>query len=277
MASRENSFKWLAGPSSVILWVLSCAPLAAQNTERLEAKVASAMQAPVNLSLTSSGIPATADAVIEDMARAAGVIFAGQVIAIRRPVGFTNSGQDAARGIVEVDFRVDQAVRGPASGAVFTLREWSGLWNGNGGNERYRIGQRLLVFLYEPDISGLSSPVHGRDGAVPLRGGGIAPGPDDATSFATEWLVDLRWVQARALKGEAVVLPPVPRPIYPRPVHGIEPETYSERPGFDFDQDFVRREPVSQPPPVLESVETQPLSQVLVLCRRAMRLADVAR
>lgn len=277
MASRENSFKWLAGPSSVILWVLSNALLAAQNTERLAAKIPSAMQAPVSLSLTSGGMPATADAVIEDMARAAGLIFAGQVIAIRRSAGFTNSDQAAAEGIVEVDFRVDQAVRGPASGAIFTLREWSGLWNGNGGNERYRVGQRLLVFLYEPDISGLSSPVHGRDGAVPLRGGGIAPGPDDATSFAAEWMVDLRWVQARTLKGEALVLPPAQRPTYPRPVHGIVPETFSERPGFDFDQDFVRREPVSQPPPSLEPVETQPLSQVLVLCRRAMRPADVAR
>ena len=103
--------------------------------------------------------PATADALIQQMSLAAGVIFAGQVTAVRGPAGFAGSGQDAAGGIVEIDFHVDLSLRGPATGSTYTLREWSGLWSGN--PERYRVGQRLLLFLYAPGPHGLGAPVHG--------------------------------------------------------------------------------------------------------------------
>lgn len=144
-----------------------------------------------------SETPRTADEVIEQMASAAGVIFAGQVIAVRRPAGYAGSAERAAEGIVEIDFRVDEAVRGPAKGSVYTLREWSGLWAGNA--ERYRVGQRLLMFLRTPNSSRLSSTVHGAEGAVPLRGGGIAPGPDDASVAAGQWMADVRWLEAQTL------------------------------------------------------------------------------
>ena len=56
------------------------------------------------------------------MTRLAGVIFAGQVVAVRRIDG----GNDAT-GVVEIDFAVEDSVRG-VSGGVYTLREWAGLW-----------------------------------------------------------------------------------------------------------------------------------------------------
>ena len=45
-----------------------------------------------------------------------------------------------ASGVVEVEFRVDQAVRGCAAGGTYVLREWAGLWAAN--DARYRVGQR---------------------------------------------------------------------------------------------------------------------------------------
>jgi hypothetical protein len=216
--------------------------------------------------------------VIEEMARAAGLIFAGQVMAVRRPAGFAGSGEDAAEGVVEVDFRVDQAVRGPVAGSVYTLREWAGLWNSSGGGERYRVGQRLLMFLYGADVHGMGSPVHGRDGAVPLRGGGFAPGPDDSTAAAAEWMVDLRWVAAQALRNSSLMVSPIPRPILPSPVHGFVPEQEAERSDVEIGPSVVRAPiwvPISMVAPLPS--DTEPLEQVLALCQQAMRRVDVGR
>ena len=139
--------------------------------------------------------PQRPDQMIEQMTQQAGVIFAGEVLAVRRPLGYAGSAQDAAEGVVGVDFRVDEAVLGPGQGTIYTLREWAGLWTG--GTERYRSGQRVLVFLRSPNAQGLSSPVHGPEGIIPLRGGGMAPGPDSAATIAAGWLVDLRWLHAQ--------------------------------------------------------------------------------
>ena len=70
------------------------------------------------------------------------------------------------------------------------LREWGGLWEGT--DERYRVGQRLLMLLHAPGASGLSSPVSGMDGAIPLLAG---------ASATAEPMVDLRWVAARVSRG----------------------------------------------------------------------------
>jgi hypothetical protein len=227
------------------------------------------------VSLLPAGVPNTADAVIEEMAQAAGVIFAGQVMAVRRPVGFAGSAENGAEGVVEIDLRVDQAVRGPVAGSIYTVREWSGLWNASGGGERYRVGQRLLLFLYAADLHGMSSPVHGRDGAVPLRGGGVAPGPDDSTAEAAQWMVDLRWVQALALRRGELMLPPVRRPVLPRPIRGIVPEENVGQAGGEVRPDL--RPPFPVPLRVAAPAQTEPLTQVLALCQQAMRRADAGR
>jgi len=268
MTSKAEWLGWI----SAVLWAACASSLPAQT-------------AGSQLSYAAAGIPTTADAVIEEIATVAGVIFAGQVTAVRGPAG------SAGSGIVEVDFRVDQAVKGPAAGSIYTLREWAGLWSA-AGRGRYRVGQRLLIFLYAPDANGLSSPVRGLDGAVPLRGGGLAPGPDDTTATAAEWMVDLRWIEAQTLRGRAILLPgpkgptpifpgPVsPRPVFPGPISATVTYGAAARTGLEEVPSMVRL-PVGTPQPVAP-VEAQPLAFVIGLCqeamnRQAMRRTDAGR
>ena len=134
--------------------------------------------------------PRTVDEALHQMSDEAGVIFAGQVVAVRR-----QAGDNGASGVVEVEFRVDQAVRGCAAGEPYVLREWAGLWAG--GARRYRVGERLLMFLRTPSASGLSSPVDGMDGAVPILG---SSSPFVVGSTTARYPVaDLRWVATQVL------------------------------------------------------------------------------
>jgi hypothetical protein len=138
----------------------------------------------------------TVDEALLAMAARAGVIFAGTVVSVQQP--------DNA-GYVDIRFRIDEAVRGCPAKGFYVLREWAGLWTG--GSERYRTGQRLLMLLYARGPSGISSPVNGQDGAIPILPGGVAPiadthgvAPADAARAPAESLIDLRWVQAETLR-----------------------------------------------------------------------------
>jgi len=124
----------------------------------------------------------SADTVAElhGMVRLAPVIFAGQVVAVR-------AADNAPRGTVEIEFAVEDAVRG-VSGSRYVLREWAGLWVA--GEAPFRVGQRYLMLLHAPGAAGLSSPVDGPDGAIPV--GSSAQGDGR--------VVDLRWVGARVLR-----------------------------------------------------------------------------
>ena len=161
--------------------------------------------------------PASVEDALYQMSTAAGVIFTGQVTGIRHIPG-----QGGSSGVVEIDFLVDSAVRGCVSGQTYTLREWAGLWVDSSG--RYRAGQRLLMMLRAPGPSGISSPVGGMDGAIPIRGieSQIAPdnstpaittganvnaasvttgsSPSTSTPSAPVNMVDLRWIGARTLR-----------------------------------------------------------------------------
>src|SRR5258708_29179611 len=44
---------------------------------------------------------------------------------------------------------------------MLTIHEWAGLWS---IGERYRLGERVLLFLYPPSKLGLTSPVAGAVG-----------------------------------------------------------------------------------------------------------------
>lgn len=136
----------------------------------------------------SMGDPETALDVLHELSDQADVIFAGQVVAIRRP----------DNGVVEVDFRVDEAIRGCTAGTTYTLREWSGLWMVN--NQRYHVTQRLLLLLHAPGAAGMSSPVSGLDGAIPIRLSGAAERVDSSagiSSASQRPYVDLRWLGAK--------------------------------------------------------------------------------
>lgn len=98
----------------------------------------------------------TLDDVFGRLAGRAGFIFAGTVQSIERK-----------NGVVEVGLAVEQVLQGNP-GTHYILREWAGLWPP--GQQRYRPGQRALFFLRAPGTAGLSSPVDGLDGVVPLAG-----------------------------------------------------------------------------------------------------------
>ncbi len=137
----------------------------------------------------------TVEDALHHMSDRAGIVFVGEVIAIHR-----RSGENGASGIVEVEFRVDQAVRGSTAGSTYILREWAGLWSG--GDQRYRVGQRLLMLLHTPGAAGVTSPVDGMAGAIPIRGSASEIGTATPTATAPP-VADLRWVGTRLLRSTA--------------------------------------------------------------------------
>ena len=135
--------------------------------------------------------PQSIEDALHQMSDRADVIFAGQVVAVRR-----HDEEGAATGYVEIEFHVDQAIRGCAAGAPYRLHEWAGLWT---GVQRYRVGQSLLMFLHAPGSSGLSSPVGGMDGAIPIHGS-TSPLIATGTSGTPYPVADLRWIGTEVLR-----------------------------------------------------------------------------
>jgi hypothetical protein len=67
---------------------------------------------------------------------------------------------------VRVTFHVQQGIRGSArDGQSFSIEEWAGLWS---DGPRYRVGERLALFLYPASKLGLTSPVAGSWGQLRL-------------------------------------------------------------------------------------------------------------
>jgi hypothetical protein len=88
------------------------------------------------------------------IARAAGAIFSGTVISIARHAAT----QGQAVETVAITFHVENAIRGATPGEDLTISHWIGLWS---GGQRYRVGERVLLFLYPPSKLGLTSCVAG--------------------------------------------------------------------------------------------------------------------
>ena len=93
-----------------------------------------------------------------------GYIFAGTVRSVEQMAPRT-----PGVATVQINFHIDEAIRGVRTGQMLAIREWAGLWN---SGERYRPGERVLLFLYPPSKLGLTSPVGGAMGrfAVGPRG-----------------------------------------------------------------------------------------------------------
>jgi hypothetical protein len=89
--------------------------------------------------------------------RAAGTIFSGTVTSIAR--------HPATRGqaveTVAITFHIENAIRGATSGEDLTVfaMDWPVV-----GGQRYRLGERVLLFLYPPSKLGLTSCVAGSVG-----------------------------------------------------------------------------------------------------------------
>jgi hypothetical protein len=95
------------------------------------------------------------------LARHASIIFFGRVTDVSRIVPETG----AAEQSLQITFAVDNGVRGVQTGGEFRLLEWPGRWQ---AGERYRIGERYLLFLHAPNTAGLTSPVGGSAGRFPV-------------------------------------------------------------------------------------------------------------
>jgi len=152
--------------------------------------VAALLIAPFADAQDAAGGDTTVEDALHRMSDQAGVVFLGEVVAIRHIAG-----EGGASGVVEVEFRVDQAVRGCTGGSSYVLREWAGLWSG--GDQRYRVGQRLLMLLHAPGAGGVTSPVGGMAGAIPIRGSASALQTTVAASSTPPPVADLRWVGTR--------------------------------------------------------------------------------
>lgn len=137
----------------------------------------------------ASGNAQTIEAALHQMSSRAAVIFVGTVATVQH-----KQEGSAGSGVVEIRFTVEQPIRG-CSGDTYTLREWAGLWSAN--DSRYHVGQRLLLLLHAPGPTGLSSPVSGMDGAIPLRASGAGVRSSDTSTGASEPVADLRWVGAK--------------------------------------------------------------------------------
>jgi hypothetical protein len=115
---------------------------------------------------------------LQPIARRAGTIFSGRVVSVV-PSRSETSGRVAT---VTVSFQVEQGIRGVKPGQIFSFREWAALWS---AGERYRVGQRLLLFLYAPSALGLTSPVGGDSGrlAVDAQGRVLPPSSLQLSAF----------------------------------------------------------------------------------------------
>lgn len=140
----------------------------------------------------AAGNATTVEAALRGMSAQAAVMFVGTVTGVRR-VGA--DGFAAAAGVVEITFAVERGMRGVADGDSYTVREWGGLWSAT--DKRYVVGSRLLMLLHAPGPTGLSSPVGGMDGAIPVKGTSPLVAAESGKAAADAPVVDLRWLAAK--------------------------------------------------------------------------------
>lgn len=113
------------------------------------------------------------------MARAAGMIFSGTVKGIERKPATGGSAVET----VKVTFHVDNAIRGTTPGENLTISQWIGLW---ASGQRYRVGERVVLFLYPPSKLGLTSSVAGPMGRFNMDSSGrVLLSPYHRSAFRT--------------------------------------------------------------------------------------------
>jgi hypothetical protein len=107
---------------------------------------------------------------LQDAVHRSGYIFAGRVLSIEFQAA--RAANEVAS--VRITFRVEQGLRGISSGSTLMIREWAGLWQ---GGPRYRVGERVVLFLHPPSKLGLTSPVDGNQGrySIDARGNLVLP------------------------------------------------------------------------------------------------------
>ena len=102
---------------------------------------------------------------LQQMTDKAGFIFSGRVVRVQ-PVRLPSG----ALASMAISVHVERAIRGVKAGQTFSFNEWAGLWQN--GNQRYRVGDHVVLFLYPRSPASLTSPVGGQLGRVALNARG---------------------------------------------------------------------------------------------------------
>ena len=144
------------------LLALVLIPLSHGQSIRLTSPISSTDRLPIRDQLRRADpLPVRPPTNFALLARSAGTIFSGTVSSIeRRPASSTEAVETVA-----VTFRVERAIRGATPGTDLTISQWIGLWS---AGQRYRIGERVFLFLYPKSKLGLTSVVAGPVGRFPV-------------------------------------------------------------------------------------------------------------
>jgi hypothetical protein len=102
---------------------------------------------------------------LAQLTRAAGTIFSGTVASIVG--GSATVGHSVET--VAITFHVENVIRGATPGTDFTFSQWIGAWS---AGQRYRVGERVLLFLYPSSKLGLTSCVAGPVGRFSINASG---------------------------------------------------------------------------------------------------------
>jgi hypothetical protein len=102
---------------------------------------------------------------LRHLSQKSGSIFSGTVLA----TAHSSDGSGSGLPMQQVTIRVDQAIRGVIAGQTITFRQLAGL---SDATNRYRTGERLLLFLYPKSKLGLTTPVEGAFGRFEIDGDG---------------------------------------------------------------------------------------------------------
>jgi hypothetical protein len=142
-----------------------------------------------------------APANLPEVTARAGIILVGRVISIKPMLAVSSE----PVGSVQITFQVEQGIRGCRAGEQFSFREWAGLWS---DVDRYRLGQRIMLFLYTPGTLGLTSPVGGPAGRFPIdASGGMLLTPAQQQSIQISQTPNIRGLRVpvgsvvRAIRG----------------------------------------------------------------------------
>jgi hypothetical protein len=141
----------------------------------------SPVPAPISQPLPWRGPILPAPSGFAQLARSAGIIFSGTVTNIEH-TSANVPGQ--AVGAVAITFHVETAIRGVTAGKSLTITQWIGLWS-NG--QRYRVGERLLLFLYPRSRIGFTSCVAAGMGRFVVDSSGrVWLSPQQILAFRTD-------------------------------------------------------------------------------------------
>jgi hypothetical protein len=126
--------------------------------------------------------------ILQQLVPSAGFIFMGRVISVGNSLTVWPQ-----RSATAITFQVEHALLGTSSGRVLTIHEWGGLWD---RGERYRVGERVLLFLYAPSKLGFTSPVAGALGRFTVN-------PQDQIDLTG--IHASLWARSRSFSGKPVI------------------------------------------------------------------------